>query len=54
MRIELRTPDGRNFQTDVNSVEFIDGRDCHGIALLISAQISPSDIPPETEIWVES
>lgn len=52
-QIELRTPDGRVFQTHIASVELAkpqDGSPCRMVIMLLP-DITKQDVPAETEVW---
>ncbi len=51
-RIQLRTSDGRVFDTRINGVELINTT--HGClaGIMLPREISRSDIPNQTEIWL--
>jgi hypothetical protein len=52
-KIQLRTPGGRIFDTQINGIEFVKraiGR-CV-LAIMLPREISPTDIHEQTEIWL--
>ena len=51
--LELRTPDGRVFQTHIASIELakpIDGSPCHAV-IMLPPDIAKQDVPTGTEVW---
>jgi hypothetical protein len=52
-KIQLRTPDGRVFDTQINGVEFVKRAAGACVAgIILPREISRSDIPETTEIWL--
>ena len=52
-KIQLRTPDGSIFTTRVYGVELVKKVNDHCVAgIMLPGEISRSDIPKQTEIWL--
>jgi translation elongation factor EF-Tu-like GTPase len=55
-QIQLRTPDGRVFDTQIAAIEFADGRKEDGskssrMAIMLPRNITKEDVPSGTEVW---
>ena len=51
-KIQLRTPEGHVFDTQINAVEFVKTTDGCLTGIMLPLEISRFDIPDQTEIWL--
>jgi len=52
--VTLRLADGSGFRTFVRGIEMASPPHRGGLALLLGPDLSPSDVPPGTKVWLDA